>query len=59
MNTPYRANANTELSVSAQIESAALCALRTQLGGDAKSQLRFVRDFVDLWNTRVERLTGR
>ena len=55
--SPNKANANTELRVSAQIESAALCALRTQLGGDAKSQLRFVRDFIDLWNTRAERLT--
>lgn len=44
--------------MSHHIESAALRALRIQLGCDTESQSRFVRDFVDLWNTRTERLTA-
>jgi HPt (histidine-containing phosphotransfer) domain-containing protein len=38
------------------IENEALESLLTHLGGDSESRRRFVRDYVRLWDQRVERL---
>jgi hypothetical protein len=44
--------------VSAHIEASALRALLSQVGGDRAMQRRFVRDFLNLWRSRADRLAA-
>ena len=42
--------------MSAHIEATALKALLSQVGGDLNLQRRFVNDFINLWQSRSQRL---